>query len=227
MAIGGDGGASATILSSTLVGNTGADFGDNSALPSPGTVRNSIIDECFRVGSPEVPVSLGNNIERDTTCDFEEASDLQDAEALLDVLAYNGGPTRTHALLVGSPAIDAANPAFCPPVDQRSAVRDAACDIGAFEFGVCVDFDGDGFESAACGGTDCDDLDAAVNPAAAEIPGNGVDDNCDGRIDEVPPACTPVATTSAGAAAFPLLVAAVLLLSAGRRRAPRAQQRST
>ena len=31
---------------------------------------------------------------------------------------------------------------------------------------------------------DCDDLDAAVNPCASEIPADRTDDDCDGLIDE-------------------------------------------
>lgn len=54
---------------------------------------------------------------------------------LLGALADNGGPTRTHALLAGSPAIDAGG-APCPTADQRGVARPqgAACDIGAFEY---------------------------------------------------------------------------------------------
>ncbi len=50
-------------------------------------------------------------------------------------LANNGGPTRTHALLAGSPAIDAASDADCPAVDQRGVARPqgAGCDIGSYE----------------------------------------------------------------------------------------------
>jgi hypothetical protein len=51
----------------------------------------------------------------------------------LGLLADNGGPTPTRALLAGSPAIDAA--ADCASVDQRFAPRAGACDIGAFELG--------------------------------------------------------------------------------------------
>ena len=37
------------------------------------------------------------------------------------------------ALLAGSPAIDAADPAFAPATDQRGFARGAAPDIGAYE----------------------------------------------------------------------------------------------
>jgi len=43
-----------------------------------------------------------------------------------------------------------------------------------------TDRDGDGYAEAE---GDCDDADAAVSPAATEILGNGVDDDCDGVID--------------------------------------------
>ncbi len=50
-------------------------------------------------------------------------------------IADNGGPTRTEALLAGSPAFAAANPSACPPLDQRGVTRPAgqACDLGAFQ----------------------------------------------------------------------------------------------
>jgi hypothetical protein len=66
---------------------------------------------------------------------------------------YNGGPTPTHALLDGSPAIDAGNPdpagsGACAETDQRYLARpkdgpvqsvfdgSAVCDIGAYEYGA-------------------------------------------------------------------------------------------
>lgn len=60
----------------------------------------------------------------------------------LGPLQDNSGPTLTHALLPGSPAIDAGNPATpgsggnaCEATDQRGLARpqNAACDIGAYE----------------------------------------------------------------------------------------------
>ena len=56
--------------------------------------------------------------------------------AKLGTLANNGGGTMTRALLVGSPAINAAGPAPCDTAkDQRGVTRPngLACDVGAFE----------------------------------------------------------------------------------------------
>lgn len=46
------------------------------------------------------------------------------------------------------------------------------------------DADGDGYEGAAWGGTDCDDDDARVHPGAAETCATPADDDCDGDANE-------------------------------------------
>ncbi|MGD8855907.1 MAG: family 16 glycosylhydrolase, partial [Chloroflexota bacterium] len=78
--------------------------------------------------------SLGNNVFGDATCN-PIGSDQVVADAGLAALADNGGPTLTHALLATSPAVDAANGAACPAVDQRGVARPqgAGCDVGAYE----------------------------------------------------------------------------------------------
>ncbi|MGA2470614.1 MAG: choice-of-anchor Q domain-containing protein [Solirubrobacteraceae bacterium] len=79
-------------------------------------------------------------------CGFDATGDLVDSTSLdasLGSLASNGGPTQTVALLAGSPAIDAGDPAGCTdPLgnvltsDQRGVARpqEARCDIGAYEY---------------------------------------------------------------------------------------------
>ena len=65
--------------------------------------------------------------------------DQINTDPLLGPLQNNGGPTFTHALLPGSPAIDAGDPNFTPPpfYDQRGPEFDRVVndriDIGSFE----------------------------------------------------------------------------------------------
>ncbi len=73
--------------------------------------------------------------------DILATSDGTTPTALADILdttlQHNGGPTLTHNLVAGSPAIDTAGPTCDLTTDQRGAPRPfgSACDIGAVEFG--------------------------------------------------------------------------------------------
>lgn len=91
--------------------------------------------------------SVGYNvIQNPNFCDIagDTATNIVGQDPGLGVLADNGGPTFTHALAPGSPAIDAGNPAIpgsggsaCAVTDQRAFLRSIGgrCDIGAFERG--------------------------------------------------------------------------------------------
>jgi hypothetical protein len=65
-------------------------------------------------------------------------------DPLLGLLRLNGGTTFTHALLEGSPALDAGDSGLCGAFDQRGAARPqgGGCDIGAYE-GIRADCNAD------------------------------------------------------------------------------------
>jgi hypothetical protein len=83
----------------------------------------------------------GYNISDDGSCNFTETTSKNSTPArLASSLANNGGPTKTIALLNGSPAIDAIPQAQngCGTEikrDQRVVKRPqgSGCDVGAFE----------------------------------------------------------------------------------------------
>lgn len=57
-----------------------------------------------------------------------------------------------------------------------------SCDEAADRCADCVDADGDGFDDVACGGNDCDDDEAGVNPGRTEVCDvSNVDEDCDPR----------------------------------------------
>jgi hypothetical protein len=75
-------------------------------------------------------------------CGGSGPGDITSTNAMLAPLADNGGPTWTHQLLPGSPALDVGNPAGCTDgkgnaisQDQRGMPRvsNGRCDIGAYE----------------------------------------------------------------------------------------------
>jgi RHS repeat-associated protein len=83
--------------------------------------------------------SQGYNLIQSTTgCTISgnTTGNITGQSANLGPLQNNGGPTLTHALLSGSPAINAGTNTGCPATDQRGYARDAACDIGAYEYGA-------------------------------------------------------------------------------------------
>lgn len=89
-------------------------------------------------------VSNGNNLDTGSDCGLTGSGDQQNANAGLERLRDNGGPTPTRALRPGSDAINTGG--SCPDTDQRGGERPppsgsagADCDIGAYEANSLAD----------------------------------------------------------------------------------------
>src|SRR3970282_1052017 len=112
-----------TITTSTIVSNTTSGLGgglraaSGAALLRNTIIANSAAGNACSLGSGTV-TDGGFNIVEDNTCSFTGGTD-----PLLGSLQNNGGPTWTHALLPGSPAIDAGDNATCTATAQAGAVR--------------------------------------------------------------------------------------------------------
>lgn len=139
--------AALRLVNSTISDNTAATDGagmyafrfDPDAVFSPVRIINSIIAnssgmDCG-IGDPVSIETEETSIIEDGTCGTQALA----IDPLLGELANNGGNTRTHLPLDGSPAIDAGSNTNCGSGsslddDQRGFSRaDGACDIGAVE----------------------------------------------------------------------------------------------
>ena len=141
-------GGSLTLTNVTVAENSGAGL----AAGAIGSVslKNSIMGQNSAADCTASPgiTSLGHNLDSDGACELSGLGDISKVDPKLGPLADNGGVvptvvphTHTHALLAGSPAIDAGDNSGCPVTDQRSIQRPldgngdgtAVCDRGAFE----------------------------------------------------------------------------------------------
>lgn len=135
-----------TVSNSTLSGNS-ASYSGGGIYNSYGTAtfKNTIVatSPSASGGSCYGTITNGGyNLDSGTSCGFPTENSSKDP--LLGPLVHNGGPTKTHALLAGSPAIDKDN-SFGESTDQRGLPRPSdfvgipdasggdSSDIGAFE----------------------------------------------------------------------------------------------
>ena len=143
-----------TISSCTITGNhsslpnSGGGGGGITAATNTALQNTLIAGNTTAGGGPDCVGTLtsgGHNLIGDKSgCALtgNTVGTITGKDPLLAPLANNGGPTATHALLAGSPAIDSGDPASpggpgtaCPSTDQRGFLRPRGkgCDIGAVE----------------------------------------------------------------------------------------------
>jgi hypothetical protein len=139
--------ATAEITNTTLAANSATGFGGAiyNLRGGAATVTTDVANTILKTGasgeniynSGGTVISLGYNLSSDDSGGFLNGpGDHINADPLLSPLQDNGGPTLTHELLLGSPAIDAGDPSFTPPpfYDQRGPdffrIRNGRIDIG-------------------------------------------------------------------------------------------------
>ena len=115
-----------TLIAGNFRGATGTTRDDVSGALNSGGDYNLIGDGTGMIG-------LSNGVNGNLV-----GSAAVPIDPLLGPLQDNGGPTQTHALMPGSPAIDAGNNAYATDWDQRGEgfprIVNGIIDIGAFEF---------------------------------------------------------------------------------------------
>jgi hypothetical protein len=136
------------LFNSTVTANRSALDGGGVWLNAPGSeFRSSIVSgNSSDIGNRDnryglMPVIFtiegGNNLLGSVSPLLTPPADSLMGDAKLGALVANGGPTRTHALLYGSPAVDAGSNADDLEFDQRGPVfgrvYGSRPDIGAFE----------------------------------------------------------------------------------------------
>jgi hypothetical protein len=142
------GGTLVTIRNSTISGNSAAkgggiynaNHGGGTTLELGGVILKggSLGENILNLGG--MVTSYGYSLSSDDGGGvLIGPGDRISTDPLLGPLQDNGGPTFTHAVLLGSPAIDAGDPNFTPPplYDQRgpgfARVANSRIDIGSFE----------------------------------------------------------------------------------------------
>jgi hypothetical protein len=112
----------ATLTSTLVAGNTAAAAGPDVSGPFLATSAYDLIGD----GSGASGLTDGAN-------GNQVGSAARPLDPLLGPLQDNGGPTQTMALLAGSPALNAGDPAQLGVADQRGVVRHGVVNVGAYQ----------------------------------------------------------------------------------------------
>ena len=166
-----------TTFTGNEAGNSGASILATAAATFVNTILHKPLSSSHCAGV--VAGSDGGNLSDDVSCALNQATDKA-GDAILATLGENGGRTKTHKPLVGSPAIDGVDMALsCPAIDQRKVARpfdgdqngSVLCDIGSYESRDACPFDDSKEQPGVCGCgiADADDnLNGIVDCLSAE-----------------------------------------------------------
>ncbi|MEJ2591910.1 MAG: putative metal-binding motif-containing protein, partial [Candidatus Thiodiazotropha sp.] len=157
---------------------TQADFNDNSAAAYPGAMEDCS-DGIDNDGNGLVDAADPNavNCSVSTVCTDVDG----------DGYSIEGGSCGPIDCNDNDPAVSPGAVEVCGDrIDNNCNGSIDTADLNAVGCQAdCTDVDGDGFspDGGNCGPMDCNDSDPAVNPAALENCGDGIDNNCNGRLD--------------------------------------------
>ena len=120
--------ATITLTNVTIANNSASNIAGLHTWNGTAAVMNTLIANNSGSTNCGSAMTINTNNLIESGC-----SAMLTGDPLLSEPGNYGGDTATLALLPGSPAIDAGDPATCQTTDQRGQPRLGTCDIGAFE----------------------------------------------------------------------------------------------
>ncbi len=135
---------------------------------------------------PTVPIEQ----EDDLVCSISSASVDPDGDSVaytfawtLDGVAFTGATTTTEPGDTIPRNVTDGGEVWTCTVSTHDGEEDGAAGVAEVMVAIPCDRDADGYETTECGGTDCDDDNPDLNPGEAEVCIDGLDNDCDGWVD--------------------------------------------
>ncbi|MEC9492570.1 Lcl domain-containing protein [Flexistipes sp.] len=173
----------------------------DTSLPSGYVLDNTDFDDTnadVYPGAPELADGIDNDGDGDIDEDFSIYYEDSDGDGYGNPSSFTYATSQPTGYVTDNTDCDDSDPDINPGATEIYDSKDNNCD-GSTDEGFSIyyeDSDGDGYGNPSSStyatsqptgyvtdNTDCDDSDANINPGATEVV-DGVDNNCDGSIDE-------------------------------------------